>query len=308
MDFSFLYDAERKLYPIGFNVEEMRLDTSYYDLLASECRLASFITVARGDVPVEHWLTLGRRFGKAPDGTPVLLSWSGTMFEYLMPLIFTPNFENSLLDYACKQAVRQQILYGNARNVPWGISEAAFSALDAQRTYQYKAFGVPALGLKRGLENDLVISPYSSMMALMVEPKAAVDNLRRLEEYGMTGDYGFYESLDFKHQQLGDEDKGAAPSGKRGVVVHTYMVHHQGMALLALDNFLNDYPLRRRFSSQPLARAGLPLLYERIPVAPPVLDESVREAPPKPVTTVVSPASTERPTRVAATRAGKTSN
>ncbi|HEY0073147.1 MAG TPA: glucoamylase family protein, partial [Abditibacteriaceae bacterium] len=289
MDFGFLYDAERKLFSIGFNVEEMRLDNSYYDLLASECRLASFLAVARDEVPVEHWLNLGRRFGKAPDGSAVLLSWSGTMFEYLMPLIFTPNSPHSLLDWACQSAVHQQIAYGRARGVPWGISEAAFSALDAQKTYQYKAFGAPVLGLKRGLEEELVVAPYATVMALMVEPQEAFNNLQRLEKMGMRGDYGFYESVDFKHVELGDE--ALAPldrtldrtQNRRGVIVRTFMVHHQGMSLLALDNVINANVLQDRFSRQPLVRAALPLLHEKVPVAPTILDESVREAPPKPV-------------------------
>lgn len=285
MDFHFLYDADRKLFPIGFNVEEMRLDSSYYDLLASECRLASFLAVARDEVPVEHWLNLGRRFGKAPDGTTVLLSWSGTMFEYLMPLIFTPNSDNSLLDWACKNAVKQQIAYGRARSVPWGNSEAAFSALDAQSTYQYKAFGTPVLGLKRGLEDELVVAPYASAMALMVAPHESLNNLRRLEKLGMRGDYGFYESIDFKHVELGEE--AVAPSdrsqSRRGVIVRSFMVHHQGMSLLALNNVLNDNVLQTRFTRMPAARAALPLLHEKIPITPTILDESVREAPPKPV-------------------------
>lgn len=296
MDFRFLYNEERKLFPIGYNVEEMRHDTSYYDLLASECRLASFIAVARDEVPVEHWLNLGRRYGKAPDGTPVLLSWTGTMFEYLMPLIFTPNYENSLLDWACKNAVKQQIAYGQARNVPWGISEAAFSAIDVGKTYQYKAFGVPVLGLKRGLEDELVVAPYASAMALMVAPHEALANLHRLETMGMRGDYGFYESIDFKHVELGEE--AAAPGernqNRRGIIVRTFMVHHQGMSLLALDNVLNNNVLQNRFSRQPVSKATMPLLYERIPIAPPLLDESVREAPPKPVGALATPSIHDR--------------
>ncbi len=290
MDFRFLYDAERKLFPIGFNVEEMRLDSAYYDLLASECRLASFLSVARDEVPVEHWLNLGRRFGKSPAGTPVLLSWSGTMFEYLMPLIFMPNSDNSLLDWACKTAVKEQIAYGKARGVPWGNSEAAFSALDAQKTYQYKAFGTPVLGLKRGLEDELVVAPYASVMALMVVPQQALENLRRLDSLAMRGDYGFYESIDFKHLELGDETivSPDRSQSKRGIIVRTFMVHHQGMSLLALNNVLNNNPLQTRFTRLPSARATMPLLHEKIPVAPTILDESVREAPPKPVGSVLT--------------------
>ncbi|MDQ3814483.1 MAG: glycosyl transferase, partial [Armatimonadota bacterium] len=294
MDMRFLYDPERKLFPIGFNVEEMRHDTSYYDLLASECRLASFIAIARGDVPVEHWLTLGRRFSDV-NGQMVLLSWSGTMFEYLMPLLFTPTFENSLLDHACKTAVAVQIDYGRQRGVPWGISESAFSALDTHRIYQYKAFGVPGLGIKRGLEEDLVIAPYATVMALQVAPQRAIENLKRLAELGMRGDYGFYESIDFARQHLGDEEgNNSRPSGERGAVVRTYMVHHQGMSLLALDNMLHDNMIRTRFMAEPRMQATTPLLYEGIPVAPPVLEQAIGEARPQQLMPLTDPGAPER--------------
>ena len=245
MKMGFLFDAERRLFSIGFNVEARRLDGSYYDLLASECRLASFCAVARGDVPAEHWLALGRRFGATAVG-PALMSWSGTMFEYLMPMLFQKAFDNSLLAEAERVAVAAQIAYGARRNVPWGISEAAFSAIDANGTYQYKAFGVPSLGLKRGLDDDLVIAPYATMMALMVDREAALSNLKALEKMGLRGDYGFYESIDFTRQRLDEDSVIAADEGEvgacrrargvprhsRGAIVRCFMVHHQGMALL----------------------------------------------------------------------------
>ena len=284
MNMSFLYDSERKLFSIGYSVEERRLDASFYDLLASECRLASFCSIARGDVPSSHWLALGRRFGETPAG-PALMSWSGTMFEYLMPLLFQRAFENSLLERAVKVAVNAQIAYGKRRNVPWGISEAAFSALDANRIYQYKAFGVPGLGLKRGLEDDLVVAPYASLMALMVERDASIENIKRLEALGMRGDYGFYESIDFTRERLeedsivaaaaGEEAKiggRRASEGQKGAIVRCFMVHHQGMALLAIQNVLLDFAVQRRFHSDVFVEAAQPLLFEKIPEAPPVLE------------------------------------
>ncbi|MBW3636213.1 MAG: hypothetical protein KY445_07070 [Armatimonadetes bacterium] len=287
MKMRFLFDEERKLFSIGYSVEERRLDASFYDLLASECRLASFCAVARGDVPSSHWLALGRRFGETPVG-PALMSWSGTMFEYLMPMLYQRAFENSLLERAVKVAVGAQIAYGKRRGVPWGISEAAFSALDANRTYQYKAFGVPGLGLKRGLEDDLVIAPYATMMALMVERGAALDNLRRLETLGMRGDYGFYESIDFTRERLEEDSIVATPDGavvstggrsssQKGAIVRCFMVHHQGMALLAMQNVLLDFAVQRRFHSDVFVEAAQPLLFEKIPEAPPVLEDQSSE-------------------------------
>ena len=284
MKMGFLFDGERKLFSIGYNVEERRLDGSFYDLLASECRLASFCAVARGDVPAEHWLALGRRFGETRVG-PALMSWSGTMFEYLMPLLFQKAFDNSLLADAERVAVAAQIAYGARRNVPWGISEAAFSAIDASGTYQYKAFGVPGLGLKRGLDEDLVIAPYATLMALMVDRAAALENLKELEAMGLRGDYGFYESIDFTRQRLDEDSVVAADVGElarvggraaskenRGAIVRCFMVHHQGMALLAMQNVLCDWAVQRRFHSDVFVEAAEPLLFEKIPEAPPVLE------------------------------------
>ena len=170
--------------------------TSHYDLLASECRLASLVAIAKGDVPIEHWFALGRPHASSAGGQ-TLLSWSGTMFEYLMPLLFMRTFANSLLDQACREAVRRQIEYGREKKVPWGISESAYSALDSNQIYQYRAFGVPALALKQDLEDDLVVAPYATMLALSIDPAGATDNLKRLEELGLGGPMGFYEAIDF---------------------------------------------------------------------------------------------------------------
>ena len=259
MGLRFLYDEERRIFSIGYQVAERRLDTSFYDLLASEARLTSFLAIARGEVPVEHWWALSRPFGSAYGRLP-LLSWSGTMFEYLMPMLFTQTHENSLLDRACYDAVRCQIGYARQNRVPWGISESAFSALDRNNVYQYRAFGVPALALKRGQEDDLVVAPYAAALALGVEPAAAMKNLRRLAILGdsaLLSDYGYYEAIDYSRRT---ELDGAA-----GIIIHCYMVHHQGMSLLAYGNALHDNAMRRRFHSDPRIRATEPLLHEHIP-------------------------------------------
>jgi cyclic beta-1,2-glucan synthetase len=259
MGLRFLYDEERRIFAVGYQVAERRLDSSFYDLLASEARLTSFLAIARGDVPVEHWWALSRPFGSAYGRLP-LLSWSGTMFEYLMPLLFTQMHENSLLDRACHDAVRCQIAYAQQSSVPWGISESAFSALDRHNVYQYRAFGVPALALKRGQEDDLVVAPYAAALALGVEPAAAVKNLRKLATMGdsaLLGDYGYYEAIDYSRR--------TEPGGAAGIIIHCYMVHHQGMSLLAYDNALHDNAMRRRFHSDLRSRATEPLLHEHIP-------------------------------------------
>jgi cyclic beta-1,2-glucan synthetase len=302
MDMKFLFDPERKLYPIGFGVEELRHDTSYYDLLPSECRLASFLAIARGEVPVEHWWNLGRRYGRGEGGEPVLLSWSGTMFEYLMPLLYQRAYDNSLLAAGCRDAVREQQLYAKRQNIPWGISEAAFSATDAYRIYQYKAFGVPSLGLQRGHDDDLVVAPYASFLALSVAPQAAIENLRTLQEKSAYGPYGFYEAVDFARERLADaqqesevlvatQSQGRDDRGERGAIVRAYMVHHQGMSLIALDNFLHRRPaddgsaeigvMQARFHNEPIVRAATSLLYERIPLLPSVLQQTEDEPIPE---------------------------
>jgi cyclic beta-1,2-glucan synthetase len=260
MGLQFLYDEERRIFAIGYQVAERRLDTSFYDLLASEARLTSFLAIARGEVPVEHWWALSRPFGSAYGRLP-LLSWNGTMFEYLMPLLFTQTHENSVLDRACYDAVHCQIAYARDNNVPWGISESAFSALDRHNVYQYRAFGVPALALKRGQEENLVIAPYATALALGVEPAAATKNLRRLARIGgssaLLGDYGYFEAIDYSRR--------AEAGGAAGIIIHCYMVHHQGMSLLAYDNALCGDAMRRRFLADPRVRATEPLLHEHIP-------------------------------------------
>ena len=271
MNIGFLYDHDRRAFRIGYNVEDRRGDNSYYDLLASEARLGSFAAVACGAVPMEHWWALGRPFGEAY-GQRVLLSWSGTMFEYLMPNLLMRSYADSLLDDALKTVVTCQIDYARERGIPWGISEAAYSALDAGHVYQYYAFGVPGVGMKRGLEDGLVVAPYATALALMVEPAAAVENLRRLTALGLRTDRGLYEAIDYTRQ--------TDPTGERGVPVQCFMAHHQGMSLLAIDNVLNDGIMQARFHADGRIRATESLLHERIPFAPPLAEGAERDAPP----------------------------
>jgi cellobiose phosphorylase len=256
MQYDFLYDATRHLLAIGYNVQYHRLDTSYYELLASEARLASFVAIAQGQLPQEGWFTLGRLL-TTTGGEPVLLSWSGSMFEYLMPLLVMPTFEGTLLDQTGKAAVARQIEYGNQRGVPWGVSESGYNTVDVHLTYQYRAFGVPGLGLKRGLAEDLVIAPYASALALMVAPSAACENMQRLSGEGVEGRYGLYEAVDYTPARL--------PRGQSSSVVRSYMAHHQGMSLLSLAYVLLDRPMQQRFESDPQFQATTLLLQERVP-------------------------------------------
>jgi cyclic beta-1,2-glucan synthetase len=264
----FLYNEERRLFSIGFNVSEGRLDRAFYDLLASEARLGSFVAIARGDVPAEHWFAMTRPYG-AIGRRRALLSWTGTMFEYLMPLLFQRSYGNALLDKATREAVAIQIDYGRKHRVPWGISECAFGDLDIHKTYQYQAFGVPELGLKRGLADKLVVAPYATLLALGIAPPEAVQNLKRLAGLGLLNDYGFYEALDYSHQPSHPSDPG--------VIVRAYMAHHQGMSFLALANFLHHDCLRDAFHADQRVRTVEPLLYERIPELPPLHHVSTRE-------------------------------
>ena len=270
MHLRFMYAEDRRAFHIGFHVEERRADNSFYDLLASEARLGSFIAIARGEVPTQHWWALGRPYGVA-FGRRVLLSWSGTMFEYLMPNLLMRAYDGSLLAEASEAAVFCQQAYGRERGMPWGVSEAAYSALDSGHNYQYFAFGVPGVGIKRGLEDGLVVAPYATALALMVAPAASVDNLAHLDALGVTGDRGFWESIDYTRQ--------SGPGGERGVVVQTYMAHHQGMSLLAIDNLLLDNPMQRRFHANRRVAAAELLLHERVPAAPAITEGYEAEIP-----------------------------
>jgi cyclic beta-1,2-glucan synthetase len=256
MDFGFLLDEERKVFRIGYNVSAGRADNSYYDLLASESRLASFVAIAKGDVSQEHWFHLGRQLTPV-DGSRALISWTATMFEYLMPLLVMRSYANTLLDQTHRAVVWRQIEYGEERSVPWGISEAAYNARDLHLNYQYGPFGVPGLGLKRGLSEDLVIAPYATMLALMVAPHRALENLRRLAREGALGPYGFYESIDYTAERL--------PQDQRRALIRAFMAHHQGMSLVALDNVINMNVMQARFHAEPQVQATELLLQERIP-------------------------------------------
>ncbi len=255
-DFTFLYDRPRDLFAIGYRAQDGTLDPGHYDLLASEARLASFVAIARGDVPVEHWFHLGRPLTPVGRGS-ALLSWSGSMFEYLMPDLVLDAPSGSLLEHSRRLAVQRQIRYGEERGVPWGISEAAYNARDVHLTYQYSNFGVSGLGLKRGLSEDLVVAPYATALAAMVDPAAASENFRRLASIGALGRYGFYESIDYTASRL--------PEGAELEVVKAYMAHHQGMTIVALANVLLEATMRRRFGAEPAVQATALLLQERTP-------------------------------------------
>ena len=258
MEYGFLYDISTHLLTVGYNVEDRRRDSSYYDLLASEARLSSFVAIAQDKIPQESWFAFGRLLTNI-NGDPILLSWSGSMFEYLMPRIIMPEYENSLLYQSCKSAVKRQIDYGRLRGVPWGISESGYNSVDIHQNYQYRAFGVPGLGLKRGLSEDIVIAPYATALALMVMPAEACDNLERLAGEGFMGEYGFYEAIDYTSVRL--------PRGQTKAVIRSFMAHHEGMSFLSLAYVLLDRKMQKRFESNPEFQATLLLLQEKIPRA-----------------------------------------
>ncbi|WP_343313311.1 glucoamylase family protein [Brucella sp. BE17] len=256
MQFGFLERKERRLLSIGFRVQENELDESCYDLLASEARLASLFAIAKGDVPVEHWFKLGRLL--VPVGWKgALLSWSGSMFEYLMPPLVMSEPLGSLLDQTNKLVVQRQIDYATSRGLPWGISEAAFNARDAYMNYQYSNFGVPNLGLQRGLSRNAVIAPYASLLAAQYQPAAAVANLKRLEKLGALGRYGFHDSVDFTPSRVRE--------GETCAVVKNYYAHHHGMAIIAVNNVIFEGRMRERFHSDPVIEAAELLLQEKAP-------------------------------------------
>jgi cyclic beta-1,2-glucan synthetase len=256
MDFTFLFDPTRKLLSIGFRVRDGALDPSYYDLLASEARLASFLAIAKGDVSADHWFRLGRAMTPVGRGS-ALISWSGSMFEYLMPALVMRAPALSLLDHTYELVVARQISYAGELGVPWGMSESAFNARDLEQTYQYSGFGVPGLGLKRGLSQDVVVAPYATALGAMIQPEAAVRNFARLRRAGASGRYGFREALDYTARRL--------PEGATVAIVKSYMAHHQGMALVALGNVINAHAMVDRFHADPIVEATELLLQERMP-------------------------------------------
>ncbi len=256
-DLSFLYDPTHRLMSIGYNPETHQRDQGYYDLLASEARLSSFLGVAFGQLPIDHWFCLGRQLVPVGKGK-VLISWSGSMFEYLMPQLFMPAYEATLLKESCDQAVQCQINHGLRYSMPWGVSESCFNQIDINKVYQYRGFGVVGMGLKRGLKDDFVIAPYATAMAVMIKPVTACKNLQEMIKLGFLGRYGFYEAIDYTRSRV--------PQGKNFAIVRAYMSHHSGMSLLALNNALLGQLMQNRFQSDPRIHASLLLLQERVPV------------------------------------------
>ena len=256
MDFAFLVDPKRKLLSIGYNVATETLDENCYDLLASEARLASLFAIAKGDVPTRHWFRLGRAATPAGQGW-ALVSWSGSMFEYLMPALVMDEPPGSQLEQTNRHVVQRQRSYAQGLGIPWGISESAYNARDLEFTYQYSTFGVPGLGLKRGLSLNQVIAPYATGLGAMFEPQAACRNFARLARLGAKGRFGFYEALDFTRSRL--------PAGENVAIVRNFMVHHQGMTIVAIANVLQHGVMRTRFHKEPIIKATELLLQERIP-------------------------------------------
>ena len=269
--YDLLFDKSRHLLAIGYNVDDLRRDESCYDLLASEARLSSFVAIAQGQLKQEHWFSLGRMLTTA-GGELALLSWGGTMFEYLMPQLIMPTYENTLLNQTYRAVVKRQIEYGMQRGVPWGISESGYNLTDVNQIYQYRAFGVPGLGFKRGLIEDLVIAPYASALALMVEPAEACANLQRMADDGYLGRYGFFEAIDYTPSRLSLDQASAT--------VQSFMAHHQGMSFLSLAYVLLDRPMQRRFMANPIFQAADLLLQERVPKAAPFYPHASEVAAP----------------------------
>ncbi|HKP30422.1 MAG TPA: glucoamylase family protein, partial [Gemmatimonadales bacterium] len=267
MDFRFLFDSTRMLFAIGYRMTDGELDPGRYDLLASEARLLSFLAIAKGDVPAKHWFRLGRSL--TPVGKEAaLLSWSGSMFEYLMPRLIMRAAVGSILEQSCRLVVERQIEYGEERGVPWGMSESGYHVRDVSMIFQYSSFGVPGLGLRRRLGDDVVIAPYATGLAVMVQPREALRNFQALTDAGAAGRYGYYESLDYTASRL--------PVGTMPAVVRMYMAHHQGMVIVAIANALHGGAMRARFHREPIVRASELLLQERTPrdvaLVPPQVD------------------------------------
>lgn len=267
MQFGFLFDPDRQLLSIGYRGADGTLDDNFYDLLASEARLASFVGIAKGDLPAKHWFRLGRTLTPIGSGSG-LISWSGSMFEYLMPSLVMRAPAGSLLAQTNRLVVRRQQSYAEKLRVPWGISESGYNARDVEQSYQYSGFGIPDLGLKRGLADDLVIAPYATGLACMVTPAAAARNFKRLADIGACGAYGCYEAVDYTARRR--------PKGAKFVVIRAYMAHHQAMTVVSIANALHDGRMRARFHAEPIVRAAELLLQERMP-----RDVAVARGPPE---------------------------
>ena len=271
MEFGFLLEPQRLLLSIGYRVAEAMRDESCYDMLASEARLASFFAIAKGDLRTRHWFRLGRTV-TAVKGGAALVSWSGSMFEYLMPSLVMRAPSAGLLDQTTRLVVLRQIAYANSLGIPWGISESAFSARDIEFTYQYSNFGVPGLGLKRGLADNTVIAPYATGLAAMVAPRSAAKNFERLAREGGRGDYGFYEALDFTPMRM--------RKGESVAIVRAYFAHHQGMTIVSILNAVKNGEMRDKFHAEPMVRAAELLLQERAPRNVPITHASAAASSP----------------------------
>ncbi|MBC7235722.1 MAG: hypothetical protein H5T69_07750, partial [Chloroflexi bacterium] len=261
MRFDFLLDRRREVFYLGYHVSEERVDEGHYDLLASEARIASLVAIAKGEAPRSHWLHLGRPLTRV-DGLRMLLSWNGSMFEYLMPILYMRRYEGMLLSQTYEAAVLRQIAYARSKGVPWGISESGYYSFDAERNYQYRGFGVPGMGRKRGLGDDLVVAPYASLLAVTINPKEVVRNVAHLKREEMLGSYGFYEAIDYTKTRL--------PPGQKKARVLSFMAHHQGMSLVALTNYLTEEALVERFHRIPMIQTVELLLQEQVPAAAPI--------------------------------------
>ena len=273
MDFGFLFDSNRQLLSIGYRGADGSLDPNYYDLLASEARLASFIAIAKGDVPATHWFHLGRTLTPIHRGSG-LISWSGSMFEYLMPSLVMRAPSGSLLEQTNRLIVRRQLEYGVELGVPWGMSESEYNLRDIEQTYQYSSFGVPDLAYKRGLAKNTVIAPYASGLACMVAPAAAAQNYARMSALGARGAYGWYEAIDYTRDRL--------PEGAKFAIVRAYMAHHHAMTIVGIANALHDGRMRARFHAEPIIQATELLLQERMP-----RDVALARPPPEQATAAV---------------------
>jgi len=277
-DFTFLFDDQRKVFHIGYDLDAAAEDRNHYDLLASESRIASLLAIAKGQVPRDHWIHLARPITRV-NGTRALLSWSGTMFEYLMPSLLMRSSPGTLLEHSDRAAIAEQITYAKRLGTPWGISESGYYRFDSAMNYQYQAFGVPTLAFKRGLQSHHVIAPYASLLALPYRPQAVLENVLRLQRAGIMGEYGFYEAVDYTRRRI--------PTGRRFAVVQSFMVHHQGMSLLAITNTLRHDIMVSRFTSDPRIQAVQLLLEERVPTQAPLefphRAPTTVEVPPEPV-------------------------
>lgn len=255
-DFSVLYNPKTRLFSVGFDLENNLFVDSYYDFLASEARQASLVAIAKRDIPAKHWSNLSRTL-TILNKYKGLISWSGTAFEYLMPNINIRKYPGSLLDESSRFLVMSQREYAKKLGLPWGISESAFNLRDLNSNYQYKAFGVPWLGLKRGLADEMVVAPYGSILAVSDYPEEVIQNLKQLEKEGMLGKYGFYEAIDYTSSRL--------KPGQKAAPVKTYMSHHQGLILLSINNLFGKNILQERFGKNPEIAAIDILLQETMP-------------------------------------------